>query len=58
MVANLHVAAVVAQDITFLHTVRPGPSLKSYGVHVAKLAGFPDDVVAAAEASKSKYCGC
>jgi len=36
--------------IIFLHTVRPGRSDKSYGIHVARLAGLPEDVLHRAEA--------
>jgi len=32
-------------DVTFLRTVREGPTDRSYGVHVADLAGVPDPVV-------------
>ncbi|WP_121741388.1 DNA mismatch repair protein MutS [Natronorubrum halophilum] len=32
-------------DVTFLRTVRDGPTDRSYGVHVADLAGVPDPVV-------------
>jgi DNA mismatch repair protein MutS len=32
-------------DVTFLRTVRQGPTDRSYGVHVADLAGVPDPVV-------------
>ena len=35
--------------IVFLHQVRPGSIGRSYGVHVAKLAGMPPHVVARAE---------
>ncbi|MFB6303335.1 MAG: DNA mismatch repair protein MutS [Haloferacaceae archaeon] len=31
-------------DVTFLRTVREGPADRSYGVHVAELAGVPDPV--------------
>jgi DNA mismatch repair protein MutS len=31
-------------DVTFLRTVRDGPADRSYGVHVAELAGVPDPV--------------
>ncbi|MCP4571247.1 MAG: DNA mismatch repair protein MutS [bacterium] len=36
--------------IIFLHTVRPGRSDKSYGIHVARLAGLPEGVLHRAEA--------
>jgi DNA mismatch repair protein MutS len=32
-------------EVTFLRTVREGPTDRSYGVHVADLAGVPDPVV-------------
>ncbi len=32
-------------DIAFLHEVAPGAADRSYGVHVARLAGLPRDVV-------------
>ncbi len=32
-------------DVTFLRTVRDGPTDRSYGVHVANLAGVPEPVV-------------
>jgi DNA mismatch repair protein MutS len=45
-VANVHVAAEERDgDVTFLRTVREGPTDRSYGVHVADLAGVPDPVV-------------
>jgi len=37
-------------DIVFLHTVKPGAADRSYGIHVAKLAGLPDNVITRAEA--------
>ncbi|MCI0431197.1 MAG: DNA mismatch repair protein MutS [Rhodospirillales bacterium] len=36
--------------IVFLHEVAPGAADRSYGIHVAKLAGLPPAVVARAEA--------
>jgi DNA mismatch repair protein MutS len=47
---NLH-SAVAERDgrVTFLHRVLPGASDRSYGVHVARLAGLPDEVVARAQ---------
>ena len=45
-VANVHVAADESDgDVTFLRTVRDGPTDRSYGIHVAELAGVPDPVV-------------
>jgi DNA mismatch repair protein MutS len=45
-VENVHVAADESDgDVTFLRTVRDGPTNRSYGVHVADLAGVPDPVV-------------
>ena len=32
-------------DIVFLHKVGAGAASRSYGVHVAKLAGLPDQVI-------------
>ncbi|MBX6352376.1 MAG: DNA mismatch repair protein MutS [Thermoflavifilum sp.] len=37
------------RDIVFLHTVVPWPADKSYGIHVARLAGLPEDVLRRAE---------
>ena len=36
-------------DVVFLHEVTAGAADRSYGVHVGKLAGLPDEVVARAE---------
>jgi DNA mismatch repair protein MutS len=35
-------------DVVFLHTVGPGAADRSYGIHVAKLAGLPEPVIARA----------
>ncbi len=37
-------------DIVFLYEVAPGAADRSYGIHVAKLAGLPPAVIARAEA--------
>ncbi|WP_254824250.1 DNA mismatch repair protein MutS [Haloglomus halophilum] len=45
-VENVHVAAEERDgDVTFLRTVRDGATDRSYGVHVADLAGVPAPVV-------------
>jgi DNA mismatch repair protein MutS len=44
--ANVHIAVREhGHDVVFLHRVEPGPSDRSYGIHVARLAGLPDPVV-------------
>ncbi|MFB6162564.1 MAG: DNA mismatch repair protein MutS [Halococcoides sp.] len=45
-VANVHVAAEERDgEVTFLRQVQEGATSRSYGVHVADLAGVPDPVV-------------
>jgi len=47
-VANVHVAVANengGEDITFLRTVADGATDRSYGIHVADLAGVPEPVV-------------
>ncbi len=45
-VANFNVAVREWQDqVVFLHKIVPGGTDKSYGVHVARLAGVPREVV-------------
>ncbi|GAB4544918.1 MAG: DNA mismatch repair protein MutS [Phycisphaerales bacterium] len=48
-VRNLHVAVrEVGDDVVFLHRILPGHADRSYGIHVARLAGLPAQVVARA----------
>ncbi len=48
-VVNVHLDAVEHRDrIVFLHRLEGGPADRSYGIHVAHLAGIPKDVVRAA----------
>jgi len=43
---NVHVSATEAgRDIVFLHEIQAGPASKSYGIHVARLAGMPTAVL-------------
>jgi DNA mismatch repair protein MutS len=45
-VANLHVAVREHKgDVVFLHRILPGRTDRSYGVHVAKLAGLPESTL-------------
>ncbi len=45
-VENVHVSAEERDgDVTFLRTVREGPTDRSYGIYVADLAGVPEPVV-------------
>jgi DNA mismatch repair protein MutS len=50
-VRNFHVAVREWNDeIIFLHRVRPGGTDRSYGIHVARLAGVPAPVIERAKA--------
>jgi len=43
---NVHVTAVEHKKrIVFLHQIKEGPANRSYGLHVAALAGVPDKVI-------------
>jgi len=43
---NVHLTAQVTGDhIVFLHRVMDGPTSQSYGLHVARRAGVPDDII-------------
>lgn len=43
---NVHVGAVEQNgEVVFLHKIMPGPADKSYGIHVAKIAGLPRDLL-------------
>ena len=46
---NVHLDAVEhGQDIVFMYKLKQGPANQSYGIQVARLAGLPEDVLAAA----------
>jgi DNA mismatch repair protein MutS len=48
-VANVHLDATEHGDeLVFLHSVKPGPASRSYGLQVAQLAGVPREVIASA----------
>ena len=47
---NIHVSAYEEDGkITFLHKIKPGSVDKSYGIHVARLAGLPDSLIKRAD---------
>jgi len=47
---NAHLAVAETPDgIVFLHRLVPGSTDRSYGVHVARLAGLPEDVLGEAD---------
>ena len=48
---NVHVSTLEENgEVTFLHKISEGPADKSYGIHVAKIAGLPDTVLSRADA--------
>lgn len=47
---NVHVATLEENgEVTFLHKIAQGPADKSYGIHVAKIAGLPRDLLTRAD---------
>ncbi len=47
---NVHVGAVEKDgELVFLHQMQSGPADKSYGIHVAKLAGLPTSLLSRAD---------
>jgi len=55
-IKNVHVSAVEENGtLTFLHKIKNGSVDKSYGIHVAKLAGLPNEIISNAEEILSVY---
>ncbi|MDR2977505.1 MAG: DNA mismatch repair protein MutS [Streptococcaceae bacterium] len=47
---NVHVATLEQNgEVTFLHKISDGPADKSYGIHVAKIAGLPAELLTRAD---------
>ncbi|MGV3127516.1 DNA mismatch repair protein MutS [Streptococcus orisratti] len=47
---NVHVATLENDgEVTFLHKIAEGPADKSYGIHVAKIAGLPEKLLERAD---------
>lgn len=47
---NVHVAILErGGEVTFLHKIAEGPADKSYGIHVAKIAGLPGSLLSRAD---------
>jgi len=47
---NVHVSAIEKNGhVVFLHKIQDGPTDKSYGIHVAKLADLPKELIERAE---------
>ena len=55
-IKNVHVEASEKDgNVVFLHKVTSGATDKSYGIHVARLAGLPEDLLKNSEAILKKY---
>lgn len=49
-IKNFHIAVCEERgQVTFLHHIKEGSSQRSYGVHVAKLAGVPSSIIERAQ---------
>jgi len=55
-IANLNVTVREwADEVVFLHRIQPGATDRSYGIHVAKIAGLPPEVVRRADALMKQF---
>ena len=55
-IKNVHVEAIEKDgNITFLHKIKDGAVDKSYGIHVAKLAGIPKSIIDRSTSILEKY---
>lgn len=54
-IVNFHVSAIdQGEDIVFTHLIESGPASKSYGIHVAELAGLHPQVLSCAKQKLSE----
>ncbi len=55
-IINSHMSIKEAgQEIIFLHTLVRGPTHKSYGIHVAQLAGLPKEIIKKAQSLIKRF---
>lgn len=55
-IRNMHFGAVLHDDNLILdHQIHPGPASKSYGIHVAKLAGINSEITGLAKDYQSQF---
>jgi DNA mismatch repair protein MutS len=59
-IVNVHLDAIeYGDELVFMHAVKEGPANRSFGLHVAAIAGVPKDVIAQArrylQALESKH---
>ena len=55
-IKNIHVdASETEEGIVFSHKMLDGPSSKSYGINVARLAGMPEELLESAQKYLKKY---
>lgn len=53
---NVHVSTLEKNgEVTFLHKIADGPADKSYGIHVAKIAGLPKTLLKRADTLLTKF---
>lgn len=53
---NVHVETLEkGGDVTFLHKIAQGPADKSYGIHVAKIAGLPESLLNRADTVLTRF---
>tara|TARA_B100001179_G_C18267744_1_gene265397 strand:- start:86 stop:472 length:387 start_codon:yes stop_codon:yes gene_type:complete len=49
-IKNYNVRVLENEDgVVFLHNIVPGATTRSYGIHVAKLAGLPKEIITRAD---------